>query len=162
VGGGNGPTWQSTGRYAIKPRSVGDFYVGRLKQCLHFKRENRMWKCKNCSEQVENNFGSCWNCGYSRDGSPPEKGGEVSAEAVLPNGQLLSQVVASGANSRARATKQPERQEVVVVDVSVPFGSMVVFMVKWAIASIPAFLILIILGVIVGGVLGSIGGTIFR
>ncbi len=48
------------------------------------------------------------------------------------------------------------------MDVSVPFGSMVVFMVKWAIASIPAFLILIILGVIVGGVLGSIGGTIFR
>ena len=121
-----------------------------------------MWKCKNCSEQIENNFDSCWKCGYSRDGSPPKEGGEVSSEAVLPNGQLLSQVVASSATSRTRATKQPERQEVVVVDVSVPFGSMVVFMVKWAIASIPAFLILIVLGFIFGSVLGGIGGSIFR
>lgn len=32
-----------------------------------------------------------------------------------------------------------------------PFGSMVVFMVKWAIASIPAFIILMILFVIFSG-----------
>jgi len=83
-------------------------------------------------------------------------------EAILPNGQLLSQVVASSATSRARATKHLERQEVVIVDVSVPFGSMVVFMVKWAIASIPAFLILIVLGLVFGGLLGGIGAAIFR
>jgi hypothetical protein len=117
-----------------------------------------MWKCNNCFEQIENNSDSCWKCGYARDGSPPKKGEEFLSEAVLPNGQLLSQVVASSATSRARATKQPERQEVVVVDVSVPFGSMVVFMVKWAIASIPAFLILIVLGVAFGG----IGAAVFR
>ena len=38
-----------------------------------------------------------------------------------------------------------QRQQVTVVDIKMPFGSMVVFMVKWAIASIPAFLILVAL-----------------
>jgi hypothetical protein len=39
-----------------------------------------------------------------------------------------------------------DRTEVVVVDVKIPFGSMVVLLVKWAIAAIPAAVILIILG----------------
>ena len=38
-----------------------------------------------------------------------------------------------------------------VSDFDMPFGSMVVFMVKWAIASIPAFLILFFLFAIFGG-----------
>ena len=117
-----------------------------------------MWKCKNCSEQIENNFDSCWKCGYMRDGSPPKEDGEVSPDAVLPNGMLLSQVFASSADSHShsRSTKQPGRQEEAVVDVSVPFGSMVVFMVKWAIASIPAFFILIVFGLLVSGLLGGV------
>lgn len=35
-----------------------------------------------------------------------------------------------------------DRQEVVVVDVRIPFWSMVWLMVKWALAAIPALLIL--------------------
>ena len=38
-----------------------------------------------------------------------------------------------------------------IVDIYMPFGSMVVFMVKWAIASIPAFFILMLLFAIFGG-----------
>jgi len=52
----------------------------------------------------------------------------------------------------------PSRQEVVVVDIRIPFGSMITLMVKWAIASIPAFLILLILGALVVGVLGALVG----
>jgi hypothetical protein len=37
-------------------------------------------------------------------------------------------------------------QHVVVTDIHMPFGSMVGFMVKWAIASIPAVIILLLLG----------------
>jgi hypothetical protein len=37
------------------------------------------------------------------------------------------------------------RAEVVVVDVKIPFGSMVVLLVKWAIAAIPAAIILMVL-----------------
>jgi hypothetical protein len=41
---------------------------------------------------------------------------------------------------------------VVVVDVKMPFMSMVVFMVKWAIASIPAIIIIFVFGIILGGI----------
>ncbi len=38
-----------------------------------------------------------------------------------------------------------EHREVVVVDVKIPFVSMVILLVKWAIAAIPAMVILIAL-----------------
>lgn len=41
-----------------------------------------------------------------------------------------------------------ETSGVTVTDIRMPFLSMVFFMVKWVIASIPAFFILIILGVL--------------
>jgi hypothetical protein len=41
--------------------------------------------------------------------------------------------------------------EVVVTDIKMPFDSMVVFMIKWTIAAIPAFIILAILGFVVFG-----------
>ena len=51
------------------------------------------------------------------------------------------------------------QREVSVVDIHMPFGSMVVFMIKWAIASIPALIILAILGFLASGVItGIVGG----
>ena len=38
-----------------------------------------------------------------------------------------------------------EETQVVVTDIQMPFVSMVVFMVKWALAAIPAFLILFLI-----------------
>ena len=48
------------------------------------------------------------------------------------------------------------KQRVVVTDIHMPFFSMVVFMVKWAIAAIPAFLILMVLGVFTWGTLSGL------
>lgn len=28
-----------------------------------------MWKCKNCNEDVEDNFDNCWNCGSDKSGN---------------------------------------------------------------------------------------------
>ncbi len=50
-----------------------------------------------------------------------------------------------------------EKNEVVVTDIKMPFMSMVVFMIKWVIASIPAIIILSILFMIMAAVFGSIG-----
>jgi len=50
--------------------------------------------------------------------------------------------------------------EVRVVDIDMPIGSMVGFMLKWAIASIPALLILTIAGALLIGLLGGIGGAL--
>lgn len=49
------------------------------------------------------------------------------------------------------------KQEVVVTDIRMPFLSMVVFMVKWVIASIPAFLILGFIASIFMGFLQGMG-----
>lgn len=54
--------------------------------------------------------------------------------------------------------EEPENQNVVVTDIQMPFGSMVVFMVKWAIASIPAIIILFMFFAIVTAIFGGIFG----
>ena len=50
--------------------------------------------------------------------------------------------------------------EVVVTDINMPFGSMVKFMVKWSLASIPAFIILVfilsVFFVVFGGVIAGL------
>jgi hypothetical protein len=43
-----------------------------------------------------------------------------------------------------------------VVDIQMPFGSMVLFILKWTIASIPALIILTLIGFAVAAVLGGI------
>jgi hypothetical protein len=48
-----------------------------------------------------------------------------------------------------------DQTEVVVTDIRMPFGSMVAFMVKWTLASIPALIILVVVAAIIAGVFGS-------
>jgi hypothetical protein len=47
-------------------------------------------------------------------------------------------------------------ETVVVVDVKIPFWSMVVLLVKWAVAAIPAMIILLVLAAVVSTVLGGV------
>ena len=47
-----------------------------------------------------------------------------------------------------------DAREVVVVDVKIPFWSMVVLLVKWAIAAIPAMVILLVLATATSWLLG--------
>lgn len=55
------------------------------------------------------------------------------------------------------------RSEVVVVDVQMPFMSMVGFMVKWTLASIPAIIILAVTAAILAGLFwGLIAGLAGR
>ena len=49
------------------------------------------------------------------------------------------------------------QHEVVVTNIKMPFWSMVVFMIKWALATIPAMIILGIVGAIALAVLGGFG-----
>ena len=46
---------------------------------------------------------------------------------------------------------------VVITDIRMPFLSMVVFMIKWAIAAIPAFIILAVIGAVVATLLSGLG-----
>ena len=49
-----------------------------------------------------------------------------------------------------------EPTSVRIIDIKMPFGSMVMFMVKWAIAAIPALIILALLGAFVAAFLGAL------
>ena len=55
-----------------------------------------------------------------------------------------------------------EIKGVTVIDIQMPFGSMVIFMIKWAIASIPAaiilFLIASVFAVVFGGIFSGMTG----
>ena len=87
----------------------------------------------------------CPNCGMMN----PDGGVKCDC------GVLLSAVPAG-----ARAVA-PVLSRVVVTDVEMPFGSMVTFMIKWALASIPAFLVLAAIGLVVGLILAALfGGAI--
>jgi len=55
-----------------------------------------------------------------------------------------------------------DKQEVRVTDIRMPFGSMVVFMVKWAVASIPALIILLVLSAVLWGFLAGFVGSLTR
>ena len=52
-----------------------------------------------------------------------------------------------------------DKREVVVTDIRIPFVSMVILMVKWAVAAIPALFILFIIGGLLTMVLGLIFGA---
>jgi hypothetical protein len=54
---------------------------------------------------------------------------------------------------------KPQPQQVRIVDINMTFMSMVIFMVKWAIASIPAFIILAVMGAIVVGIVAGFFGA---
>jgi hypothetical protein len=54
----------------------------------------------------------------------------------------------------------PMEQQVVVVDVKMPFGSMVVFMIKWMLASIPAIIVLWVILAIIGLVVSLVFGGV--
>jgi hypothetical protein len=54
---------------------------------------------------------------------------------------------------------QTSTNEIVVKDIKMPFLSMVIFMVKWAIASIPAVIIIVLIAkLIMEIILGMMGG----
>jgi hypothetical protein len=50
----------------------------------------------------------------------------------------------------------PLPNRVTVVDFDMPFGSMIVFMLKWALASVPALIILIVIGVVSFAILSGL------
>ncbi len=50
-------------------------------------------------------------------------------------------------------------EEVIVTDVRIPFGSMVVLILKWTFASIPAMIVLMIVGMMVMGIAGGMFGA---
>ena len=104
-----------------------------------------MGMCKECGgvfsvTEMEN--GVCKSC---RENSTKERKQESSTRKIEID------------NTNSTSNKIEINQKVIVTDIKMPFWSMVIFMVKWVIASIPAFIILFVLAGIFMGVLGALG-----
>jgi uncharacterized membrane protein YvbJ len=106
------------------------------------------WTCPTCGHDNALTTRNCENCGQFNEAAfrPARGGSGVSTESSSAVQSLTKHVTS-----------------VVVTDIRMPFGSMVTFMVKWAIASVPAMVILVIivfvmltiLATVFGGILGA-------
>ncbi len=68
----------------------------------------------------------------------------------------------NGQSERTRRSTSYTTGNVKIIDIDMPFWSMVNFMIKWAIASIPAFILLGIIGMITTTLFGGILNVMFR
>jgi hypothetical protein len=103
-----------------------------------------MRKCRYCSGAIEDAATTCPRC--QCDLFPTR----TAAAAAVPLPAAASEALIA----------PPAR--VSVVDVNMPFASMVGFMVKWAIAAIPALLILAAIGAIVAALLAGLFSGVGR
>ena len=105
-----------------------------------------MWKCIYCAKGVDPELDACWNCGYSKDGEPP------SLELVALLTAAKRDQKTERENEKFNRMKQQELaiNEVTIVDIQIPFISMVILLVKLSLASIPALLIIGLLWALVG------------
>src|SRR5689334_10051121 len=70
---------------------------------------------------------------------------------------LVEELDRRSARTRDAYADSIRAQRVTVTDIDMPFGSMVSFMVKWAIASIPALIILLFIGFLCAAFLAAMG-----
>ena len=102
-----------------------------------------MWKCSYCAKNVEPELDACWSCGYSKDGEPP------SLELVALLTAAKRDQKTERENEKFNRMKQ-QALAVTIVDIQIPFISMVILLVKLSLASIPALLIIGLLWALVG------------
>ena len=95
-----------------------------------------MWRCKQCSTKVEDQFENCWNCGADSEGITASK------EVVEQIKAAKIQQQKDGLDGRL-VTKHIEGNKVVIVDVQIPFWSLAVLMLKFCVITAIPFVLLI-------------------
>jgi RNA polymerase subunit RPABC4/transcription elongation factor Spt4 len=97
-----------------------------------------LFTCSRCGDLMSETTSACPTCGTRRSG----------AEAVVVRPSASSELSTMTA--------------VVIKDFDMPFGSMVSFMVKWAIAAIPAVIILFVIFGFLGAIMGGFFASLLR
>ena len=132
------------------------------------------FNCQHCNElvfvfqAVGGEIAECKKCGEKN--TIPENAEGIS-DAEIKSEHTISDAFDDGNNKQSDSKtievsthkgNSTQFQPVTIEDIKMPFGSMVQFMVKWAIASIPAFIILFLIGMMVMGVFGVGIATLFK
>lgn len=131
--------------------------------------------CPNCYTPNRDGSRFCAGCGYTLPQPPvpayqepapaftptaPPAGYAPSAPVYAPVQPVPAQTPPAQATIAAPGTMVAPVTRVVVTDVNMSFSSMVVFMVKWAIASVPALIILSLIILVLLTLFGSVFGLV--
>lgn len=111
-----------------------------------------MRKCRFCHEDIPDAAAVCPHCG--RDLIPGRTTVPETAAAPAVVGPAWS---VQGSEIEKAAVAPTPIARVSVVDVNMPFASMVGFMIKWAIAAIPAVIILSVIGLLLTLAFAALG-----
>ena len=132
------------------------------------------FNCQHCNELIISKFlkiGEMAECKKCGEKNTIPKSAEGISESEIKSEHTISDVFDDGNNKQSDSKtievsthkgNSTQFQPVTIEDIKMPFGSMVQFMVKWAIASIPAFIILFLIGMMVMGVFGVGIATLFK
>ena len=132
------------------------------------------FNCQHCNELIISKFlkvGEMAECKKCGEKNTIPKSAEGISESEIKSEHTISDAFDDGNNKQSDSKtievsthkgNSTQFQPVTIEDIKMPFGSMVQFMVKWAIASIPAFIVLFLIGFMIAGILGVGAVSIFK
>ena len=112
------------------------------------------FKCENCSEDI-NYMHQSIKKGDEYKCSHCKHVGKITSDMKIEEVGKYESPISKGLKTAIKKAKSDKPQKVIVTDISMPFGSMVSFMVKWSIASIPALIILFLIGLFLVTIFGG-------
>ena len=111
------------------------------------------FKCIHCDTEITSKFlkvGEMAECKKCGEKNTIPKSAEGISESEIKSEHTISDAFDDGSKKQSNsktievsATQSHNANEVIITDIKMKFGSMVEFMVKWAVASIPAVIILV-------------------
>lgn len=110
--------------------------------------------CPKCNEENSGSTLYCVRCGTKLSGVQRTRTELPAPVQPAVPGQPGAEPRYQTSTYSSSSSSSLSSREVIVTDISMSFGSMVAFMVKWTLASIPAFIILVIIAYVVLAVVG--------
>ena len=130
------------------------------------------FNCQHCNELIISKFlkvGEMAECKKCGEKNTIPKSAEGISESEIKSEHTISNAFDDDSNKQSNsktievsATQSHNANEVIITDIKMKFGSMVEFMVKWVLASIPAIIILIIVLYLFTVILIRLGIGIFK
>ena len=125
------------------------------------------FNCQHCNELIISKFlkvGELAECKKCGEKNTIPKSAEVISESEIKSEHTISDAFDDGSKKQSNsktievsATQSHNTNEVIITDIKMKFGSMVVFMVKSVLASIPAMIILMVLFNLITAILIGLG-----